>query len=63
MKNADSWVQVIPDPDEPVVHLYAEAATDGDVAELRERFARLIHDTLAGIADDQAGADAQRAVE
>ena len=23
------WVQVVPDPDEPLVHLYAEGETDG----------------------------------
>ena len=54
-KNPDSWAQVIPDPDEPVVHLYAEATTEQDVAALEARFVSLIDDTLADIAREQAG--------
>ena len=34
------WVQVLPDPDEPVVHIYAEGATEEDSAELEARAPR-----------------------
>ncbi len=44
---AQSWAQVIPDADEPVVHIHAEAPTDGEAIRLEQRFAGLIDVALA----------------
>ena len=33
------WVQVLPDPDEPLVHVYAEAANGADSGELADELA------------------------
>ncbi len=49
-----SWAQVIPDPDEPVVHLHVEAATEQEAAALDERFVAMVEKTLASIAAEQA---------
>jgi len=42
VNTADSWAHTIPDPDEPTVHLYAEATTDAAAAALEARFVALI---------------------
>ena len=55
VSNAASWAQVIPDPDEAVVHLYAEATSDDDVATLERRFVSLIEEILARIALEPSG--------
>ena len=34
------WVQVLPDPDEPLIHLYAEGDDRGAVGRARARAAR-----------------------
>jgi mannose-1-phosphate guanylyltransferase/phosphomannomutase len=36
------WVLVLPDPDFPRFHIYAEAQTDGQVQELTDRYARIV---------------------
>ncbi|MGI9658486.1 MAG: hypothetical protein ACR2OD_06215, partial [Gaiellaceae bacterium] len=54
INNPDSWAQVIPDPDEPIVHLYVEATSGEDVSALEARFVSLIEATLEGIAKEQA---------
>jgi mannose-1-phosphate guanylyltransferase/phosphomannomutase len=38
----DGWALVLPDPEEPVVHVWAEAATDHGAARLAEEYARRI---------------------
>jgi mannose-1-phosphate guanylyltransferase/phosphomannomutase len=40
------WVQVLPDPDEPTLHIYAEGETDEDSAELEEELRTLVEDVL-----------------
>ena len=40
------WVQVLPDPDEPTVHIYAEGQTDGDSEQLEEELRGLVEDVL-----------------
>ena len=40
------WVQVLPDPDEPTLHIYAEGQTDGDSDELEEELRSLVEDVL-----------------
>ena len=46
------WAQVLPDPDEPVVHLYAEGATreasEGLAQELRELVEEIMDRERAG---------------
>jgi phosphomannomutase len=37
---------VLPDPDEPVVHIYAEGADEQTSAELEEELRRLVEDVL-----------------
>ena len=32
------WAQLVPDPDEPLFHIYAEGPTDGESAELAQRY-------------------------
>jgi mannose-1-phosphate guanylyltransferase / phosphomannomutase len=39
------WVQVLPDPDEPVVHLYAEGETTASSEELQAE----IHELVSGV--------------
>jgi mannose-1-phosphate guanylyltransferase/phosphomannomutase len=48
------WAQVLPDPDEPLVHVYAEGKTPEDAATLEEEFMRLVEDIVAGTDDEAA---------
>ena len=50
------WVQVLPDPDEPVVHLYAEGGSEADTARLEEEFLSLVEEAVAGSNDETAPA-------
>jgi mannose-1-phosphate guanylyltransferase/phosphomannomutase len=40
------WVQVLPDPDEPTLHIYAEGQTDADSEQLEEELRGLVEDVL-----------------
>ena len=40
------WAQVLPDPDEPLLHLYAEAATEEDSRDLEEEYRVLVEDIM-----------------
>jgi mannose-1-phosphate guanylyltransferase/phosphomannomutase len=40
------WAQVLPDPDEPIVHVYAEGADDETSAELEQELRSLVEDVL-----------------
>jgi mannose-1-phosphate guanylyltransferase/phosphomannomutase len=51
------WVQVLPDPDEPVLHLYAEGETDEATAELERELRELVEDVVQG---DGAAARTER---
>jgi len=42
------WTQVLPDPDEPVVHLYAEGATPEASEELLAELQELVEEIMAG---------------
>jgi mannose-1-phosphate guanylyltransferase/phosphomannomutase len=44
----DGWVQVLPDPDEPLVHLYSEGATDEGSVELADGMFEFIAETIEG---------------
>jgi len=40
------WAQVLPDPDEPLVHIYAEGDSDGVSAELEQELRGLVENVL-----------------
>jgi len=40
------WAQVLPDPDEPTLHIYAEGETEQDSAELEEEVRELVDEVL-----------------
>jgi mannose-1-phosphate guanylyltransferase/phosphomannomutase len=40
------WVQVLPDPDEPLVHLYAEGASPEQSEELEDELQRLVGELI-----------------
>jgi mannose-1-phosphate guanylyltransferase/phosphomannomutase len=46
-----TWVQILPDADDPLFHLYAEADSDAETAELlasyRERLQTVVDERLA----------------
>jgi mannose-1-phosphate guanylyltransferase/phosphomannomutase len=47
------WAQVLPDPDEPIIHVYAEGVDDAATEELEAELRDLVEDVLQG---DQAPA-------
>jgi mannose-1-phosphate guanylyltransferase/phosphomannomutase len=48
------WAQVLPDPTEPLVHVFAEGRTDEDAARLEDEYTALVAAIIAG--DDGAEA-------
>ncbi|HEY4334125.1 MAG TPA: hypothetical protein VGM78_16195, partial [Ilumatobacteraceae bacterium] len=44
--HADGWVLALPDPEEPVTHVWAEAATDLDARRLAQEYSRRIRQLL-----------------
>ena len=44
--HADGWVLALPDPEEPVTHVWAEGATDGDARKLAQEYSRRIRQLL-----------------
>jgi len=42
------WAQVLPDPDEPLIHIYAEGSTPELTTELEEEFRELVSGVLEG---------------
>jgi mannose-1-phosphate guanylyltransferase/phosphomannomutase len=42
----DGWVLVVPDPDEPMTHIWAEAGTGGEARSLAQEHARRIRQML-----------------
>ena len=42
------WAQVLPDPDEPVIHLYAEGETAEISAELADEFRAIVEEIEQG---------------
>jgi mannose-1-phosphate guanylyltransferase/phosphomannomutase len=47
------WAQVLPDPDAPIVHLYAEGETEADAVRLEAEYLELVESIIAG--DQDAG--------
>jgi mannose-1-phosphate guanylyltransferase / phosphomannomutase len=50
------WAQVLPDPDEPLVHIYAEGNTPEEAAALEEDFLKLVEEIVAAAEDEVEGA-------
>jgi mannose-1-phosphate guanylyltransferase/phosphomannomutase len=42
----DGWALVLPDPEEPVTHVWAESSTDGEARALAQEYARRIRQML-----------------
>ena len=40
------WAQVLPDPDEPLVHIYAEGRTDEESQELEREFRGVVEEIM-----------------
>jgi mannose-1-phosphate guanylyltransferase/phosphomannomutase len=40
------WAQILPDPDEPIVHIYAEGRTDEDSKALEAEFRAMVEDIM-----------------
>jgi mannose-1-phosphate guanylyltransferase/phosphomannomutase len=41
------WAQVLPDPDEPIIHLYAEGSTPAASRELEQGLRELVEGVMA----------------
>ena len=41
------WAQVLPDPDEPLLHLYAEGRTEAESQALADEFRQLVEEIMA----------------
>jgi mannose-1-phosphate guanylyltransferase/phosphomannomutase len=48
------WAQVLPDPDEPLVHVYAEGKTAADAESLEEEFRALVERIVEASEDEPA---------
>ena len=42
------WAQVLPDPDEPLIHIYAEGVDEPATAELESELRELVEEILQG---------------
>jgi mannose-1-phosphate guanylyltransferase/phosphomannomutase len=42
----DGWALALPDPEEPLTHVWAEAASDADAKRLAQEYARRIRQVL-----------------
>ena len=40
------WAQVLPDPDEPLIHIYAEGTTKERSKELEEEFRHMVEEIM-----------------
>ena len=40
------WAQVLPDPDEPLVHIYAEGRTEEESQQLESEFRHLVEEIM-----------------
>jgi mannose-1-phosphate guanylyltransferase / phosphomannomutase len=49
------WAQVLPDPDEPLVHVYAEGKTAADAESLEAEFLALVEEVVAADEVDEEG--------
>ena len=47
------WAQVLPDPAEPLVHVYAEGKTQEDAARLEHEFTELVEEIVSRADGDE----------
>jgi mannose-1-phosphate guanylyltransferase/phosphomannomutase len=40
------WAQVLPDPDEPLVHIYAEGRTEEDSKALEQEYRQMVEEIM-----------------
>ena len=40
------WAQILPDPDEPIVHIYAEGPTEDDSKALEAEFRAMVEEIM-----------------
>jgi mannose-1-phosphate guanylyltransferase/phosphomannomutase len=52
------WAQVLPDPDEPLVHVYAEGTTPADTESLEKEFRALVEKIVSASEDELAAVGA-----
>ncbi len=57
------WAQVLPDPAEPLVHVYAEGASEQESRDLEEKYATLVETAIAGESDGGEAQNPQVEVE
>jgi mannose-1-phosphate guanylyltransferase/phosphomannomutase len=48
LRSERGWSQVLPDPDEPLLHLYAEGETEADSTELEQEIRDLVEEIMQG---------------
>ena len=46
VRHDDGWALALPDPEEPVTHIWSEGATDADAKALATEYARRIRQLL-----------------
>ncbi|MGH9185685.1 MAG: hypothetical protein ACRD0U_07725, partial [Acidimicrobiales bacterium] len=46
VRHDDGWALALPDPEEPITHVWAEASTDPDARRLAQEYARRIRQML-----------------
>ena len=46
MLDKRGWAQLLPDPDEPLLHIYAEGDTDADSAQLEQEMRSLVEEIM-----------------
>jgi len=46
IRRDDGWVLVLPDPEEPATHVWAEAGTDNAARQVAQEYARRIRQTV-----------------
>jgi mannose-1-phosphate guanylyltransferase/phosphomannomutase len=42
LRSGDGWVLALPDPEEPITHLWAESSTEGEARRLVQEYARRV---------------------
>jgi len=52
VRDERGWAHVLPDPDEPLVHVYAEGRTSEEARELEQEFLALVEEVVAGAEDE-----------
>ena len=48
LQSERGWAQVLPDPDEPLLHLYAEGETEADSNDLEQEVRELVEEIMQG---------------